>query len=191
MPSKSTVYVVTGFGRCGSTLTMRMLQAGGMPVIGQPPAFESMRTAALGYDADWVLQQRGHAVKVLYHRGLEFLPGDWRFIWLKRNYKQQARSFKKFHEATDNNRQILTRRDVSCLVRDFRCDEPIALSHMRRRGPVYILRYEEIKRTPLFAAAKLIEWCELGGASARTMAAQVVNRETRCMPDLSVEEGLE
>jgi hypothetical protein len=32
--------IVAGFGRCGSSLTMTMLHAAGIPCIGTPPDFE-------------------------------------------------------------------------------------------------------------------------------------------------------
>jgi hypothetical protein len=181
------VTVVTGFGRCGSTMVMTMLAAGGMDVVGGPPAYEDMRTAAKGYDADWVRSQRGKAVKVLYFRGLEYLPGDWRFLWLDRAPLEQAKSLRKFHEAEDNTRTRLTRRDVAMLAADLRSDRRTALRLLNGRGPVIRLRFEGILVHPAMAAAKLADFCGLPAEVVPAMAAVIERRSSRCAPDMAME----
>jgi hypothetical protein len=189
--STAPVTVVTGFGRCGSTMVMTMLAAGGMDVVGGPPAYEDMRTAAKGYDAAWVREQRGRAIKVLYFRGLEYLPGDWRFVWLDRAPLEQAKSMRKFHESEDNTRTRLTRRDVAQLAADLRSDRKIALRLAKGRGPVLRLRFEGILARPAMAAAKLADYCGLTVEAVPAMAAVVESRSPKCAPDMSMELRLD
>src|SRR5437868_14126670 len=91
---------VCGFPRCGSSMTMRMLDAGGLPPISgsSPGSYELAGLDNLSARAtgDFI----GHAVKLLdfvQWYGVEGLPAvPWRFVWLHRDHRQQARSFSKF-----------------------------------------------------------------------------------------------
>ena len=60
------IVVVTGFGRCGSSLAMRMLCAGGMPVTtDNRDSFEDERVMRLPGDTRWLRECEGRALKVL------------------------------------------------------------------------------------------------------------------------------
>ena len=63
-PGALTLYVC-GLGRCGTTLVMRMLAAGGAPVVGEAPAFERFTQAELTDPALVEAEVRGRAIKVL------------------------------------------------------------------------------------------------------------------------------
>lgn len=64
MPSLMTgMVIVSGFGRCGSSMTMQMLAAGGIECLGEWPSFEHPK--ALKLDMAWLRAQEGKALKVL------------------------------------------------------------------------------------------------------------------------------
>lgn len=92
------VLVVSGFARCGSSLAMQMLRAGGVRCVGKPPAFEDMRSAPHGPIEDgWFAKLAGRAVKVL-EPALNRIPArvPRRAIWLDRDPEEQARSYLRF-----------------------------------------------------------------------------------------------
>jgi LPS sulfotransferase NodH len=92
------VLVVSGFARCGSSLAMQMLRAGGVRCVGRPPSFEDMRSAPHGPIEDgWFAKLRGRAVKVL-EPALNRIPArvPRRAIWLDRDPEDQARSYLRF-----------------------------------------------------------------------------------------------
>jgi predicted AlkP superfamily phosphohydrolase/phosphomutase len=84
------VIVVSGLPRSGTSMMMKMLDAGGLPLVtdGERPPdsdnplgyFEDERVKRLARDADkgWVKQARGKAIKVISHL-LESLPDDARY----------------------------------------------------------------------------------------------------------------
>lgn len=77
--------MVTGLPRCGTSLLMSMLEAGGLPlsVDGQRPAdrhnprgyFENSAVLKLSEDASWLQQCRGRAIKILC-RQLVHVPAE-------------------------------------------------------------------------------------------------------------------
>ncbi len=67
--------IVHGIGRCGSSLAMQMLEAGGWPVVGQYPDYESDEVSPFRQGA--VTSRRAHEITV---------PGAWlgramKLIW--------------------------------------------------------------------------------------------------------------
>ena len=90
--------LVVGLGRCGSSLTMQMLAAGGMPVHGKAPTYEVEEAMVGRMDRAWLAAQRG-AIKVLEPKRMPSLvldhPGN-AIIWLDRDPDQQAKSQAKF-----------------------------------------------------------------------------------------------
>lgn len=82
---EQTVLIVSGLPRSGTSMMMRMLEAGGVPVLvdNLRPAdednpngyYEFERVKKVGEDASWLGDARGKAVKMVY-RLLYDLPGD-------------------------------------------------------------------------------------------------------------------
>ena len=80
-PSGSCTTIVTGFGRCGSTMLMRMLDAGGMPVVADSRASFESELFRVPKPTDWQ-QYRGRAIKVLDpHRWCFPSAQDVRFLF--------------------------------------------------------------------------------------------------------------
>lgn len=74
--------IVTGLGRCGTTMTMAMLDAGGFAVAGPRPSYEDAARFGIGrIDHAWLDRQAGRAVTVVdpslcgLHRASGCLPG--------------------------------------------------------------------------------------------------------------------
>jgi hypothetical protein len=87
---------VAGLGRCGLTMTMQVLDAGGLDVWGEPPAYEPNHyVGAWSSDAVKLVDPIGNELS-----GLLPEPGDFRWLWLMRDAKEQAKSMAKMVEAT-------------------------------------------------------------------------------------------
>lgn len=178
-----SVVGVCGFGRCGSTMVMRMLDAGGLPPCAgsSPGSFELNGIDGLAERTDL----DGHAVKVLDLFAYHPLPdADWRFVWLDRDHQQQARSMIKFAGALTGMSV-----PVDVLARSYAEDRPGRLGWLRSRGPVCVLSYERVLANPMRAARTMRSevWPDLDVAAA---AAVVHDRTPECRPDLSVELAL-
>lgn len=187
---------VCGFGRCGSTMAMAMLKAGGVPFVdgsdsdsGELPALEP------GCLDDVRLE--GRAVKLL-DSILWFNPGlaNWRFIWLDRDPVEQAKSTAKFMAGLADIGPI----DVDVLAASYGRDRPKALGRLRALGPVLVLDYSRVLAQPKRAARQLamflagdptgtgpVPAAALTGFDVRAAAAVVHRRDERCRPDLSFE----
>ncbi len=92
--------IVSGVGRCGTSMVMAMLGAGGMEVVGEPPLYQDPWSAEeLARDLNGFRGSlQGHVVKLLYPR-LWVLDekAPYRCIWLVRDPMQQAASQAKLH----------------------------------------------------------------------------------------------
>lgn len=174
-----TTIAVAGLGRCGLTMTMQMLDAGGLDVWGDPPAYEPGHYAA---DFDEI-----DAVKLVDPIGSEITgllpePGALQWIWLQRDAKEQAKSMAKMVEAATGE-EIGWRR----LRKSIR---PSTRKHLR-----YVERREEPLRKIKFGnavngAAGYARWLQdVTGRDLDTdaMAAVVEDRETEAEDDLSRE----
>lgn len=91
LPKNKIPLLVSGFGRCGSSLVMQMLAAGGYPVTGEYPAYED-----LAYNGTGSCYPIGRAIKVLDPHRNKIPHGRYRWIWIDRDPKQQALSTCKF-----------------------------------------------------------------------------------------------
>ena len=99
----SHVVVVSGLPRSGTSMMMRMLAAGGMPVLedGRREAdvdnprgyFELEAVKSLAKDASWVSSARGRAIKVISSL-LRHLPAEleYRVLFMRRELDEVVRS---------------------------------------------------------------------------------------------------
>ncbi len=183
------VYLVCGFGRCGTSLVMQMLNAGGIETTGEWPAFETPESNPLYFNGDWIASQRGKAVKVLDpHRPECRLPamGAYRIVWLDRDHKQQAKSQVKILRLMMG--VPVGRSAWRAFAGSFKADRPAALAELKRLGPVMTLHFEEILGNPGSAAALIRNHLEAG--YAEKMAKAVRPRTSNCLPDLAMELAL-
>lgn len=178
---------VCGFGRCGSSLLMQMLNAGGMECGGMYPMFEDPRaTRALPADASWLAEYSNKALKVL--DPLTYLPDELpleaRAIWLDRDMKQQAKSYVKFQKkllAKKYNLQIPP--NAAAVQRKYlRRRRRPSLERVRAVcGEPLVLRFEHILSNPVVAVHKIREFVTWHVLRPAPMVAQVVKRNPGCL----------
>ena len=106
---REDVVVVSGLPRSGTSMMMRMLEAGGMPVLtdGMREAnadnpkgyYEFERVKALEHDKEWVKQARGKAVKVISAL-LKHLPAGYTYkvVFMERHLDEVLASQKRMLE---------------------------------------------------------------------------------------------
>lgn len=178
--------IVAGLGRCGTSMVMQMLAAGGIATVGTFPDFEDMdtdRQRSLN-PAAWLARCEGRAVKVLDPQRVPPPAGQlYRTIWLTRDPEQQGRSQIKLIDA--NPSRAMRR----AMAQSIRRDEPrarraLAAADLSGRAMLQ-LTFEGILGDP-FAAARAIvehigaEWFEEG--AAWRMATAVMPRGPHCLP---------
>ncbi len=188
MPDLDYAVGVCGFGRCGSTMTMQMLVAGGLPAgnASEPP-YEGDREAIVGKDFT------GTCVKLLdEYVTAAAVAGPtraWRFIWLDRDPYEQGCSYLKFLNwmapATGISGAGYTPQQVA---NTYGRDRPGRIAQLNATGTLLVLDYERVLLRPRKAAARIRRdiFPHLDVAAA---AAQVHQRDGRCLPDLAVEES--
>jgi hypothetical protein len=95
-PDRPFLTVVSGIPRSGTSLMMRMLESGGMPVlidevraadIDNPRGYyEYEAVKALKKDVSWVAKSFGKAVKMVYLLVYDLPPGiEYRVLFMQRN----------------------------------------------------------------------------------------------------------
>lgn len=188
-----TITIVSGFGRCGTSLVMQMLEAGGMPMTGIWPAFEAEESAGIldggSIDRAWLESVPGHAVKVLDpHRGSIPAGPDYRVIWCHRDHQEQAKSQTKFLAVMVG---IPYSRDtVRTFARSYNKDLPAAMRVLRACNPkgVLELNFENILAYPAATAIDIANFC--GGMNAEAMAKAVRPRTPQCATGMAMELSL-
>jgi hypothetical protein len=114
------IVVVSGLPRSGTSMAMRMLEAGGMPLVvdGRRGAdednprgyFEDERVKDLGHAADkrWLAAARGKAIKIITYL-LDDLPDAYAYdvLFMRRDLREvlasQARMLERRGEASDTS----------------------------------------------------------------------------------------
>lgn len=128
------VVVVSGLPRSGTSMAMKMLEAGGLPLVtdrqreadvDNPKGyFEDERVKDLGEadDTSWVVEARGRGIKVVSSL-LQHLPRDlnYRLLFMRRN----------LHEVVASQNKMLERRGETSDTPDERMLE-LYQSHLRR-----------------------------------------------------------
>lgn len=183
------IVLVCGFGRCGSSMVMQMLAAGGMATVGRGPAYEDDRAGERPIDAAWMVSLAGSAVKVLDpHVTRPPIGPSYRVIWMERNEREQAKSQAKFLRMMAGVE--LGRHEVRAFAASYRRNMPEVDALFRAiSAKVLRLRFEQVLANPERAALQIVG--HLGTAlDIRAMTAAVINRMPQCRPDLSIELSL-
>lgn len=188
------VIIVTGMGRCGTTLMMSMLAAGGVPTVGNVPDYEVSEAMSGKIDATWLASCSGKAVKILDpHKHIwpgPTLRPPLLIIHMTRDHKQQAASILKFTKASGANvRDTRTARRAlkSGLYHEaHRVDA--AISSLR---PIVRLdlQFEGLLADPAGSA----QWlqgalCTQHSLDVAAAAKVVLPRSPDCMPDMRIED---
>lgn len=178
---------VTGFGRCGSTMVMAMLKAGGVPpVIGSDSrSYELSDLGGLWAMADEFI--RGRSVKLLDSAAYLEVPlaDEWRFVWIDRDPGQQAKSLVKFARRLLGVDIPDAEGAVKRFAASYASDRASTLNLYRAAGKVLVLKYEAVLADPLKAARALRRL--VPHLDVMAGAAVVHRRSPDCRPDLSFE----
>lgn len=172
VPAEYPILLVCGFGRCGTSLVMQMLAAGGIPVTGRGPSHEEMPPGAYRHNADfWRSQYSGRAIKVL-DPAIRRPPAglNYRVIWLERDFWQQALSQIKLLQVMEG---MVLQSPLKVAAKKFekinRSERPRNVAFLHRlAGPenCQTMRFEELINAPHIAAQQL--WSAYGALSTLT-----------------------
>jgi len=185
-----TIIVVTGLARCGSSLMMQMIHAGGYPISCHPgneaisgehnSQTETLKQIASG-------SANGKAVKSLDPLNFPLPPGnDYTFIWMERNYSQQADSMGKFLSALGIP---VNRKGMRSLEASLPKDTDKSIKYLKRLGEVYRFSFEDC----LLKTSVVIERiCDIiPGLNASIMPSVIINRGVECYSGLLERELIE
>ena len=183
------VTLVAGFGRCGSSLTMQMLDAAGLTMLGCWPAFE-VKTIVTDEDSRWLAHQGGKVFKLLVSHPNHFtLNSDvaWRTIWIDRRGRDLATSQIKLLRAGG---ATIKREAFDALRQSYRRDRAKTLRKLRKAGPVLCLRFEHLVTCPKHQAARIAAFLDLDHSTIEMMSRRVIERKPDVRPNMSLEQLL-
>ena len=184
--------VVSGVGRCGTSMIMAMLEAGGMKVNGSAPLYGGVMEMADSVPAG----KRGiflgdHTASKLLLPYLDALDpkSAYRFIWMVRDPIQQAMSQAKFAARTKGIDS-----DATALKQMADHNMKYAKIGLRRcqvgfgeGSTCYARRFEWCLENPGELADDLIEYLGLGKEMFHPMAAVVRKRPVECAEGMEFE----
>jgi len=178
------VYVVSGLPRSGTSMMMRMLEAGGIASfsdgeraadIDNPEGYyelERVKDLETAPDKAWVRQARGRALKVISFL-LRHLPdeNDYRIVYMRRNLDEVLKSQDKMLDRLGN---AAPGADPEAMKEAYRNDIVAARLHARRRPNMELLEvhYAEAVADPA-AAARAVNAFLGGHLDEAAMAAAV------------------
>lgn len=181
------VIVVSGCSRSGTSLMMRMLEAGGIQTFdgGNKTGYECEESrAAFGGRADFIADIPGQAVKLLDPHRFEtpIVPIAW--IWMWRDATEQARSQVKFMGSLAGMHIPISDR----LIKSIRVDNervPVQLS-ARAGSRVLVVDFARLIGVPRGVVAEVVGFINRP-MDQDAMAACVIEREPGCAPGLDIE----
>ena len=178
--------MVCGHGRCGSSLVMQMLHAGGYPCFGEGPGFEPEEVS---FDRDPVTLLPlidGKAAKILDPQRTEW-PDlmNARVIWLDRDRTEQAKSQVKFLcqvagiDVPQGTAKRFSQSYGPDTARAMGAFWDIGILPLRVRfESILMFRYEEARRIADHVG---------GNLDIEAMAGVVIGRHPACRPDIAIE----
>lgn len=177
----SRLVIVTGQGRCGSTMAMQMLRAGGVAwapganrVSGEHPSTRELRRVLRPWPSPV-------AVKVLDPgRTLPRLPRPGAWVWLRRDPLAQAASMERLVHAVHPWLPAMSDDATRQVAHSIRADEDDWLPRCRQRAPLLRLDYEAVRWGPWHWSQVLGRFLAAAGITGgfdADAAAAVVNRD--------------
>jgi hypothetical protein len=161
------VYVVSGLPRSGTSMMMRMLEAGGIEPFtdGERAAdvdnpegyyeFERVKDLERDPDKRWVHEARGRALKVISFL-LRHLPDDnaYRIVYMRRDLDEVLRSQDKMLDRLGNAAEG---GDLEAMKEAYRNDIVAARLHARRRPNMEMIEvhYTQAIEDPLGTARRV------------------------------------
>jgi len=187
-PASRPWVIVAGFGRCGSSLVMQMLQAAGVPCIGGFPDFEVPEVCACPVRMEWLNHYPEYAFKLLDpHRCT--LPKELSAcaIWLNRDTEEQAKSQVKFISLMMPGLPAISRRHLKEWEKSLRNDKRAAIGTISR-FPYIELSFESLVTVPEEGAEDIARFLKPHwDLNPKLMAAKVIRRHPACQSGLNIE----
>lgn len=181
--------IVAGLGRCGSSLTMQLLHAGGMRCLGRYPAFEDTRTMDQAQLPGLIDVMDGGAMKVLDPH-VNRIPRDraCRVIWLDRDPMEQAKSQAKMMQQLLGFAEV-SRNSRRALAASNKADRGRALASLNPSWPLLCLTFEALLARPRESYSRLVAFIP-GLYPALDVERILHRRSAACRPDLALELSL-
>jgi len=187
------IVIVSGLGRCGSSLTMQMLNAGGFSCLGKFPIFEHNNFAIESQKPLWLSQQQNIAAKILLPNLFKFKKANYTFIWLNRNPLDNAKSTAKFGLYNSIIDKSISReklaKSIFKLYKQHKQQTQTNLNYISKHGKVSVLSFEDLIIYPKESAIKL---CKIIGLELdiNAMVETVQFRSVACLADMELELNL-
>lgn len=190
------VVVVTGLGRCGSSMLMQMLKAGGADTAGTFPSFGDVqkrvggRIDLTGLVGTCFKVIDPHKTTMVHSRLIPLGAISVKWIWMERRFAEQAKSQAKIVELVNGWKG---KKISSAKLRNWAHNLDFETQHVLKglRGPVLRLQFEELLRFPIQQGEKIKEFLlpdqkydPIAGATA------VRERGPHCLPDIELERSL-
>lgn len=179
--------VVTGFGRCGSTMAMAVLRAGGVPwSAGASPTtgeYESIAAAAHSITpgrATKLLIGRRSDTELIAHAAR--VHGGIRIVHCVRDHLEQARSAYTFAVELHLPLEAGERAAVASMRDSYRRDEPALRRALRKIGSPLEVNYTTALTDPVGLAARLAAFLPEYSLDQDAAAAAVHHRSPRNLP---------
>lgn len=175
---KNTITVVSGLPRSGTSMMMKMLEAGGLEVIADSQReadddnpkgyYEDQRFKTLHKDNSWIKEALGKSVKVIYNF-LVNLPPEYRYnvVFLRREIAEVLASQKKMLERRGTKDNIPDDKMAAFFRKDLERVE--AWLAKQPNIDVLYLGYHDVVKDPL-ANAERINGFLGGGLDVQKMA---------------------
>ena len=177
------IVVVSGLPRSGTSMVMKMLEAGGLPVLtdglrtadeDNPKGYyevERVKNLAREADKSWLAESRGKAIKVISFL-LKSLPGcfNYQVIFIRREMEEVLASQRKMLARRGETEETSPER-----MRALFEDDLWRASYQLKRRPEFEtieLHYSAVQARPLEEARRLAAFLG-GGLDAEAMAAAV------------------
>jgi len=180
--------LVSGLGRCGSSLTLQMLEAGGFPCVGQYPAYEPEKLNPSKFDAKWFMSNNGKAIKFIMPEMYDYkFPASYspKAIWIDRDPLEQARSSLKLMRVTVGFEAPDEACEEMASQYDYFKKNSIAALY-RITSKVLFYKFEDILNDPAGYSKSLANWVGVD-LSIDDMVNQVIKRDYKSTPDMSIE----
>ncbi|PBC01790.1 hypothetical protein [Mesorhizobium sp. WSM3860] len=188
--------VVGGLGRCGTSLMMQMLYAGGVSCVGEWPAFEGSASMFGSFDPNAFAALRGQAIKLIApaEHPIFDMPKHI-VIWLDREPHEQAKSQLKMVSAMFGS-VATNRRSIRSMVAGIRSERPsnMAAVGAKSRCPTLLMSFERLLTQPTVATDAIAAFLQSHGykeLNVSAMRRQIRRRYPTCYPGMMEIELLE
>lgn len=185
--------LVAGFGRCGSSLVMAMLRAGGLAVSGHPPVFESTEFNEHCTSETFLRKKAGFILKWLDPTHT-YLPPEFRggpVLWLDRDPSEWAESHMKLRNMwTGSPMRHDDQETYVALTSEVVQRTASVIRKLESYGPLERLRFEDILARPSEAADTLARvFHAFGALDVSRAAAMVRSRPPQCAAGMEFDQA--